>query len=127
MTMLLTIRLSAALLLLATPLFPQSAALVATYNFQDSVAPSQGAANPLNVSNPTGNNAFVTDTVLGQPRTVLQLASAPPNRNAGFTVNTVNLLNPISYSVEMLFTFTDGAGTNRRLLDVLDRTSDRGL
>jgi uncharacterized protein (TIGR03437 family) len=115
------------LLVAAVPLFAQSAALVATYNFQNSVAPSQGAASPLNVLNPTGNNAYITDTVLGQPRTVLQLASSRPSQNAGFSVSTVNLLNPLSYSVEMLFTFTEGAGTFRRVLDVLDRTSDRGL
>lgn len=116
-----------AFLLGTASLFAQSAALVATYNFQNSVNGSQGAAPALNVLNPTGTNGFVTDTVLGQPRTVLQLASARPNQNAGFSVNTVNLINPISYSIELLFTFTDGGGSWRRLLDVLDRTSDRGL
>lgn len=115
------------LLFLSSLLFPQSAALVATYNFQNNTNATQSGAPALNVLNPTGNNSYLTDTVLGQQRTVLQLASARPDRNAGFTVSTVNLLNPISYSLEMVFAFTDGGGAWRRLIDVLDRTSDRGL
>jgi uncharacterized protein (TIGR03437 family) len=115
------------LLLGSLSLYSQSAALVATYNFQNSFNASQGAAPALNVLNPTGNNSFVDDTVLGQPRKVLQLSSARPNQNAGFSVNTLNLVNPLNYSVELLFTFTEGAGSRRRLLDVLDRTTDRGL
>lgn len=115
------------LCLLAASLWGQQASLVATYRFQNSLAASQSGVPALTAQDPLGQNAFLTDTVLGQPRTVYQLASRNPTANAGFSFNSTNLLNPTTYSVELLFTFTEGQGTRRRLIDVLDRTTDRGI
>jgi uncharacterized protein (TIGR03437 family) len=104
----------------------QTASLVATYNFQNTLSPVQGGA-ALTAANPRNMNQFVTDTVGGQSRTVYELSSALPNLNAGLTLNAGGLLNPTTYSVELFFTFTERQSTNRRLYDVLNRTSDRGL
>jgi uncharacterized protein (TIGR03437 family) len=111
---------------LASLAFGQTASLVSTFNFQNTLTSTQGGA-ALTAANPRNLNQFVTDTVAGQSRTVYELSSALPNLNAGLTLNAGGLLNPTTYSIEMMFTFTERQGTNRRLYDVLNRTSDRGL
>lgn len=105
----------------------QTASLVGTYTFQNSLNANQGGVAPLVAANPVGTNAFVTDTVLGQSRTVYEMVSAQPGQNAGLSLNTTNLVNPNTYSLEMMFAFTDRAGQWRRVFDTLNRTSDRGL
>jgi uncharacterized protein (TIGR03437 family) len=115
------------LFLTSVTLFAQSASLVATYNFQNSLNPVQSAAPALVATDPRNANSFLTDTVLGQQRTVLELSSQLPNQNAGLSLNTANLVNPTSYSLEMLFSFREGNNTWRRVYDTLNRTSDRGL
>ncbi|MCX6611542.1 MAG: hypothetical protein NTW74_11905 [Acidobacteria bacterium] len=116
-----------AALLLPAALYSQSAALVATYNFQNSLNAAQSSAPALTAVNPRGTNSFLTDTVLGQQRTVYDMQSLNPGQNAGLSLNTTNLVNPNAYSFEMLFAFTDRPNSWRRVFDNQNRTSDRGL
>lgn len=115
------------LTLLALSLQAQSASLVGTYTFQNTLNAAQGGAPALSAVNPRGTNSYPTDTVYGQQRTVYELSSVQPNQNAGLTLNTTSFVNPLSYSFEMVFSFTERNATWRRLYDVLDRSSDRGL
>jgi uncharacterized protein (TIGR03437 family) len=105
----------------------QSASLVATYNFQNTLNATQSSAPALTAVNPRNTNSFLTDTVLGQQRTVYELSSLNPSQNAGLSLNTTNLVNPNTYSWELVFSFTDRPNTWRRIFDTLNRTSDRGL
>lgn len=104
----------------------QSASRVGSYTFQNTLSASQGGSPALIATDPQSRNAFLTDTVLGQPRTVYQFVGTGTEQ-AGLSLETNNVLNPQSYSVEMLFAFTEGNGQLRRIFDNLDRTSDRGL
>ena len=106
-------------LLAAAAACAQPASLVATYPFENSLAALQPGAPALLAVNPVTGNAFVSDTVLGQTRTVYQLA--------GLHLRPGALLNPNSYSIEILFAFTEGPNARRRILDVAERTSDGGL
>jgi uncharacterized protein (TIGR03437 family) len=112
---------------LPATLFAQSAALVATYNFENTLNATQASAPALMAVNPRGTNSFLTDTVLGQQRTVYDMQSLNPGQNAGLSLNTTNLVNPNAYSFEMVFAFTDRPNTFRRVIDNENRTSDRGL
>lgn len=116
-----------AALLLPAALYSQSASLVATYNFQNTLNAAQSSAPALTAVNPRGTNSFLTDTVLGQQRTVYDMQSLNPGQNAGLSLNTTNLVNPNAYSFEMLFAFTDRPNSSRRVFDTQNRTSDRGL
>lgn len=115
------------LLWAAASVHAQSASLVATYTFQNTLSARQSSAPALVAANPRGTNSFLTDTVLGQQRTVYELSSLNPTQNAGLSLNTANLINPNTYSWEMLFTFTEQPGAWRRVYDTQNRTSDRGL
>ncbi|MBM3760292.1 MAG: hypothetical protein FJW36_08605, partial [Acidobacteria bacterium] len=84
----------------------QTASLVGTYTFQNSLNANQGGVAPLVAANPVGTNSFLTDMVLGQSRTVYEMVSAQPNQNAGLSLNANNLVNPNTYSLEMIFAFT---------------------
>ncbi len=105
--------------------FAQSASLTAAWTFQNTLNPVVGNAALVAVD-PLNRASFVTDTVLGAQRTVYQF-SGQPSEQAGLSLSTVNVVNPLSYSFEMVFTFTERPSTFRRVFDVLDRTSDRGL
>jgi uncharacterized protein (TIGR03437 family) len=103
----------------------QSASLTAAWTFQNTLNPVVGNATLVAVD-PLNRGSYVTDTVLGTQRTVYQF-SGLPTEQAGLSLSTVNVVNPLSYSIEMVYAFTERAGAFRRVFDVLDRTSDRGL
>lgn len=105
--------------------YAQSASLTAAWTFQNTLNPVVGSAS-LTAVDPLNRGAFVTDTVLGTQRTVYQF-SGLPTEQAGLSLSTVNVVNPLSYSFEMVFAFTERGASFRRVYDVLDRTSDRGL
>ena len=111
--------------LLLTPLaFSQSASRVASYTFDNTLS---GAGGPdLVAVDPANRASFVRDNVFGAERTVYQFGGTPTSQG-GLSLNLGNLVNPASYSVEMIFTFTERPNANRRVYDVLERTSDRGL
>lgn len=105
--------------------FAQSASLTAVWTFQNTLTPVVGSAT-LTAVDPLNRGAFVTDTVLGSQRTVYQFSGLPTDQ-AGLSLSTVNVVNPLSYSFELVFAFTERPSTFRRVFDVLNRTSDRGL
>lgn len=115
------------LALLTPALFAQGPAAVATYEFRGNLNANQALVTPLTAANPLNQNRYFEESVLGLPRTVYQLASDRIGGNAGLTLPTNGLLSPTSYSVEMLFAFTEGNSTWRRVLDASDRTVDNGL
>ncbi len=104
----------------------QNASLVGAYTFQNTLNSGFGGAPALLATDPGGRSGFMSDTVNGQTRTVYRFEGSA-SEQAGLTLEAGNLLNPQSYSIEMLFAFTEGAGQLRRIFDNLDRTSDRGL
>jgi uncharacterized protein (TIGR03437 family) len=106
-------------LLAAAAACAQPASLVATYPFENSLAALQPGAPALLAVNPDTGNAFVSDTVLGQTRTVYQLA--------GLQLRPGALLNPNSYSVELLFAYTETSHAGRRILDIAAGASQDGL
>lgn len=112
------------LTLAAIPAFAQTASRVASYTFDNTLS---GAGGPdLVAVDPLSRASFVRDNVFGAERTVYQFGGTPASQG-GLSLNLGNLVNPASYSVEMIFTFTERPGANRRVYDVLERTSDRGL
>lgn len=112
----------AALLLIATTgIAVAQPAAVASYMFQNSLAPGLTAVDPR------AANRYVTDQVLGQTRTVYEMSSVTPNQNAGLSWTTANVLSATNYSIELVFAVMGGDSTWRRIYDTLNRTSDRGL
>jgi len=107
-----------------------AATLEATYLFNNSLAAQQAGAPALVAVDPLGVATFTTDTVLGQSRTVYSYGgtNSPPSSQGGLTLNTASLLTTAnSYSVEILFEFTQNVNAWRRILDVANRQSDNGF
>lgn len=105
-----------------------SAAVVATYDFANTLAPVSGTADPLTVVDPTGRSGFMTDTVNSVSRTVWRFDgnASPATSQGGLQFTSGDLLTGDSYSVEMYFRF-DAVSGWRRILDTRDRTSDVGF
>jgi hypothetical protein len=118
-----------AAVLSATTVAPAFAAVqVATYEFNNTFAADQAGAPALSPVDPLSESTFHTDTVLGTSRSVWTFTGDnAPGDQAGFTLNTTGLVNPESYSVDMVFQFTDRDGGWRRILDVQNRQSDDGF
>jgi len=104
------------------------ASLTATYQLNQTFTADQPSAPALVPIDPQGQSAFVPDTVLGVTRTVWAFngTATPPDQQAGLDLVTPGLVNPQSYSVDMVFALSGAAGW-RRLLDVQDRQSDDGF
>ena len=112
------------------------AGVVATYQFQGTLAADEAGAPALTALN---SGSFVTDTnVLGQTRTVYERmsASSDPTLQSALRLDTSSLsLTSNNYAVEVVFTFTDtldprAPGTNfRRIINSHDSSSaeDSGL
>jgi len=105
-----------------------SAALEATYQFNNNLNADQAGVPALTPTDPLGSNGFMTDTVFGQTRTVYRWVgnANPPSQQAGLSLNTTGLITPNNYSVVMVFSF-DGTSGWRRIIDVADRQSDSGF
>jgi hypothetical protein len=101
---------------------------VASYHFNDTLSAQQGSAPALVSVDPLGLNGFEDAVVFGQERRVFRWDgnSYPPEEQAGLTLAAAGLVFPNTYSVEMLFEFTEDVGGWRRILDVQDRVSDNG-
>lgn len=119
--------------LLATLALPASAAtLVASYDFNNTLAANQGTAPALTAINPLGQNTFETALVNGQERTVYRWSGSgsSPGNNAGLKLDATGLVNVNDYSVAMTFEFTEAAqfgGGWRRIIDTRNRQSDSGF
>lgn len=119
--------------LLAAFSTPVSAAtLVASYDFNDTLAAQQVAAPALASIDPFGLNGFESAAVNGQTRPVFAWygSGQDPTRNAGFSLDATGLVAYDHYSVALTFEFTEGArfgGGWRRILDTQNRQSDSGF
>ena len=117
----------AALALVATGLVagqgtaPAAGTLVADYCLQGHLGDCAGSGTTLEEVLDVGSNQFVTDTVLGEQRTVLSF----PAGN-GLMLDTTNLIANDHYSVAILFRFDETTGY-RSILNFTDRASDEGL
>lgn len=86
---------------------PARAGLVATYQFQNSLAADEAGVPALTAVNP---GSFATDTVFGQSRYVYRRGSSSnlPADQSILSLDTTSLALPHSnYSVELVFRFTD--------------------
>lgn len=103
--------------------------LKATYQLNQTFVADQAGAPALTPVDPTAASVFLADTVMGTARTVWAFngAASPPEQQAGLTLATPGLVNPESYSVDMVVEFTQGDGGWRRILDVEGRQSDDGF
>lgn len=102
---------------------------MASYLFDGSLGAEQAGMPALDRIDPLGTSGFATDSVLGQTRTVYQVRglNAPPASQGGLRVPASLLLPAESYSVEMVFLFSDRASAWRRILDVSGRSTDQGF
>jgi len=108
-------------LVLSAPTAGATPNLVADYQFQTTHSSGVGTAPDL-VDIGSGTNTFATDTVDGNPTTVLTF----PADNGLSLSPTTGLITDNSYSVVVLFKFATVTGF-RRILDFKDGTSDDGL
>jgi hypothetical protein len=107
-----------------------AATLEASYLFNGNLNAQQIGPPALTAVDPLAVASFVTDTVFGTSRTVYSYCgiASPPSSQGGLTLNTTGVLpSTTSYSVEMVFEFSGGTSAWRRILDVLNRTSDNGF
>lgn len=103
---------------------------VATYTFANNSFAAQEAGIPaLSQIDPLGLNGFETANVFGQNRTVFSWNgnASPATQQAGLFVNTSSFLTPNSYSIELVFEFTEDTNTWRRIVDTQNRQSDNGF
>jgi hypothetical protein len=103
--------------------------LVGTWEFNNNFNADQSGVPALTAVDPEGTSVFQTDTVFGVDRTVWSFNGDDntPTDQAGLTLNTTGLVNPESYSVNMILEFTQRDGAWRRLLDTQNRQSDNGF
>ena len=90
----------------------QAATIAATYEFNGNFNADQAGVPALTAVDPLSESAFVTDTVEGNPRTVWAFnGTNTPAQQAGVELGAQGLVNPESYSIDMLVEFTqrDGA------------------
>lgn len=119
--------------LLAAFALPASAAtLVASYNFNSTLAANEGTAPALTAIDPLGLNTFQTAVVNGLERTVYRWSGSgeSPSNNAGLMLDATGLVTANHYSVAMTFEFTETApfgGGWRRIIDTRNRQSDSGF
>ncbi|MFT3879950.1 MAG: hypothetical protein QM703_09865 [Gemmatales bacterium] len=101
----------------------------ASYYFNNTLAAQEGGVPALVPTDPLGTNGYLLQSVFGQNRTVYAFnGNAIPNANqAGLTLNTTGLVDPINYSAELVFQFTERPNSWRRIIDVTNRQSDTGF
>lgn len=101
-----------------------AATLKAEYQFDNSLSSSQSGAPVLVAANPYGSNVFLTDTVLGQSRTVYATNGTTATQ-AGLRLSATGLVSATDYSLDMVFSLTDGGPAYKRLFQT--GTNDNGL
>jgi hypothetical protein len=101
-----------------------------TYNFNNTLAADEAGAPALVSIDPLTNNGFETATVFGQSRTVFKWdgSRTPVDQQAGLTLDTTGVIaDPTSFSLEMVFEFTEDTGSWRRIFDTTGRLADTGF
>jgi hypothetical protein len=107
-----------------------AAALNATYLFNSTLAAQEGGVPALTATDPLASNAFESDTVFGQTRTVYHFVgnASPPGQQAGLSFDNFSAILPTNnYSAELVFEFLQNANAWRRIIDVQNRQSDAGF
>jgi hypothetical protein len=103
----------------------------ASYYFNDSLAADEYDKPSLSAVDPLGMNGFESVTIDGQSRRVYSFGGnySPAYLQAGLSLDTTGLIDPDTYSIEMVFEFTEvrSDGWWRRILDVKGRSSDEGF
>jgi hypothetical protein len=122
-------RIPLALALASLASIANAATPIATYQFNNTFAPNEVGRIALTASDPAGTSVFMTDTVLGQSRTVWAFngSASPPAQQSGVTAVTIGQISPQSYSVDMVLEFLTGQNAWRRIIDVENRQSDAGF
>jgi hypothetical protein len=101
---------------------------VATYEFNNTFNALEPGKPALTPTDPSGLSVFTADTVFGVPRTVWAFNGTSVITNqSGLTLATNGLIPPQSYSVDMVFEFTQQQNAWRRIIDVENRQSDNGF
>jgi hypothetical protein len=120
--------LSTVIFLVAGTLAWAQPAPVASYFFNDTLAPQQAGVPSLVATDPLSANSFVTLSVFGQSRRVYDfVGNTTPAQQAGLTLDTTGLITPTNYSAELVFQFTQNNNAWRRIIDVQNRQSDNGF
>lgn len=109
-----------------------AATLVASYDFNNSLAANEAGKPSLVAIDPLGQNSFETAVVNGFNDTVYHWVGngADASQQAGFSLDTTGLVNYKSYSVALTFEFSSQALTGggwRRIIDTQNRQSDSGF
>jgi len=104
-------------------------AQTATFHFDNSLAAEEAGVPSLVSVDPLGQNGFETATVFGETRPVFRWDgnASPVAQQAGLTFDTAGLINPESYTLEMVFEFTQDTGSWRRIFDTTGRLADTGF
>ncbi len=110
----------------------QSATLVASYSFNDTLAANEASAPALVSINPLWLNQFEDAIVNGVSQRVFRWDGDGENAtdNAGLQLDATDLVSYDNYSVELTFEFLETAqfgGGWRRILDTQNRQSDNGF
>ena len=102
--------------------------VVATYQFQESLAADQSGVAGLTNVDPQGVSGYSIQTVYGHTRTVFNFGgTTTPAQQGGLTLDTAGLIASNLYSAELVLKFTSGTNAWRRIIDVQDRQSDNGF
>ena len=104
------------------------AAPVATYQFNNTFGAAE-AGRPALFPISGATSLFQNDLVFGQNRRVWSFNgfADPHFAQAGLLLDTSTIISPSSYSVEMIFRFTEDNGSWRRVIETAFQQSDNGL
>lgn len=109
-----------------------SAGVVASYDFNNTLAANPAGAPALVALDPLNVDGFETALVNGVQRTVYHWSGngTLATQQGGLQLDTTGLLDPNHYSLQMTFEFSALASTGggwRRIVDFEGRQSDNGL
>ncbi len=107
----------------------QNAVQVSNYLFQDTLNPQRAGSAALIATNPSGNNRFITDTVLGQTRRVydIQGAASPRTAQGGLTYLAKDKVPRDNYSMEFVLAMGTNSAGWRRIYGCVNLTRSEGL
>jgi hypothetical protein len=106
-----------------------ASAKTATFLFNNSLAAQEAGIPSLVSVDPLGGNGFESATVEGQTRPVFKWDGnrTPVAEQAGLLFDSSFLADPTSYTVELVFEFTEDTGSWRRIIDTTGRMADTGF
>lgn len=109
-----------------------AATVVATFNFNNTLAAAEPGAPALSSVDPFGLNGFEDAVVNGQNQRVFHWRGTgnPATQQAGLVLDATGLVQYDNYSVELTFEFltqSQFGGGWRRIVDTQNRKSDNGF